>query len=149
MERIASFEIDHTTLKKGVYVSRQDTFGVSCITTFDLRMKTPYSDTPLEPATAHTLEHCLATCLRYHRDDIIYVGPMGCMTGFYVVVMGKKGVENILPSLLDAFEWVTRADAVPGASKKECGNYTFMDFPDAKREAGLYIKVLNDLCANL
>lgn len=142
MNSIASFRIDHTKLTKGLYVSREDEFFMSCVTTFDLRMKTPYVDVPLAPKTAHTLEHCLATYLRNKRDDVIYVGPMGCMTGFYVVVYGKKAVENILDSLIGAFKWVLGAEFVPGATKEECGNYTFMDLEDAKREAAEYLKVL-------
>lgn len=142
MKRIKSFEIDHTRLERGLYVSRQDTFFLSCVTTFDLRMKKPYADKPLNPATAHTLEHCLATYLRNTRRDIIYVGPMGCMTGFYVVVSGKKSEENIRKSLIDAFEWVLGTNKIPGATREECGNYTFMDLADARREAASYIEVL-------
>lgn len=142
MKRIASFETDHTKMRKGLYVARHDTFFLSAVTTFDLRMKTPYADKPLNPATAHTIEHCLATYLRNNRDDIIYVGPMGCMTGFYVVVSGKKYVANIRQSLIDAFMWMAETDTVPGASMKECGNYTFMDLDDAKNEAVEYLKTL-------
>ena len=142
MQRIKSFEIDHTTLRKGLYVSRQDKLFLSFVTTYDVRMKTPYADKPLNPATAHTIEHCLATYLRNTRDDIVYVGPMGCMTGFYVVVGGKKYVGNIRQSLIDAFAWITETDTIPGASMRECGNYTFMDLNDAKREAAEYLKIL-------
>ena len=142
MKRIKSFEVDHTKLRKGLYVSRYDTFALSCVTTFDLRMKTPYVDEPLKPATAHTLEHCLATYLRNTRKDVIYVGPMGCMTGFYVVLAGRKVRENIMQSLLEAFGWVLRTNSIPGATQVECGNYTFMDLSDARREAAAYIEVL-------
>ena len=134
MKEIESFKIDHTTLKKGLYVSRHDRCFLSCATTYDVRMKTPYSEKPLDPKTSHTIEHCLATFLRNTRDDVVYVGPMGCLTGFYVVVWGKKFVGNIRQSLADAFKWITETDTVPGASMKECGNYTFMDLEDAKRE---------------
>lgn len=142
MKRISSFEVDHTKLRKGLYVSHQDKFFLSFVTTFDLRMKTPYVDKPLNPGTAHTLEHCLATYLRNNRDDIIYVGPMGCMTGFYVVVAGKRNIGSIRQSLLEAFGWVLRTRSIPGATEKECGNYTFMDLADARREAAAYIEVL-------
>lgn len=142
MRRIKSFEIDHTKLRKGLYVSRYDSFGLSCVTTFDLRMKTPYVDTPLKPATAHTLEHCLATYLRNNRGDVIYVGPMGCMTGFYVVVAGRKSVLKIRKTIIEALEWILRTNSIPGATMKECGNYTFMDLADARREAAAYIEVL-------
>lgn len=145
MKRIASFEIDHTKLVKGLYISRKDTFNLACVTTFDVRMKTPYKDKPLKPATAHALEHCLATYLRNVKDDVIYVGVMGCMTGFYVVLYGSKGIVNLRKDLIDAFEWVTTIDKVPGASKVECGNYKFMNLEDAKREAELYIEVLRSM----
>ena len=145
MKRIKSFDIDHTTLTKGIYLSRSDRFFLSYATTYDLRMKTPYVDRPLIPATAHTLEHCLATYLRNTRSDIIYVGPMGCMTGFYVVVAGKKGIGNIIRSLIDAFEWTARVTEIPGATKKECGNYLFMDLEDARREAADYASLLREI----
>lgn len=149
MEKIESFKIDHTKLKKGLYVSRKDTFFLSCVTTFDLRMKTPYADKPLNPPTAHALENCLATYLRNKRDDIIYTGPMGCMTGFYVVMFGDKGIREVIPSLIDAFEWVLQTEVVPGATMRECGNYTFMDLEDARREASAYLKVLRETLLSL
>ena len=142
MKRIKSFEVDHTKLKKGLYVSRIDSFGITSTTTYDLRMKTPYVDKPLNPATAHTLEHCLATYLRNERNDIIYVGPMGCMTGFYVIVAGRNGIFSIKKTILSALEWKLRTNTIPGATKEECGNYTFMDLSDARREAASYIEVL-------
>ena len=142
MKRIKSFEVDHTTLVKGLYVSRTDRFGETYVTTFDLRMKTPYKDEPLKPATAHTLEHCLATYLRNVRDDVVYVGPMGCMTGFYVVLVGRKGTDDVIGSLRDAFGWTARTDTVPGATERECGNCAFMNLPDARREADEYLVVL-------
>lgn len=146
MKPIKSFLIDHTKLKKGLYVSRIDKVGIfSYATTFDLRMKTPYIDKPLNPATAHTIEHCLATYLRNKRSDIIYAGPMGCMTGFYVVVRGKCGVDNIRATLLGAFDWIIKTNSIPGASKIECGNCDFMDLGDARREAAAYWQVLRDL----
>ena len=147
MRKIKSFEIDHTKLVKGLYVSRIDRTGIfSRATTCDLRMKTPYVDKPLNPATVHTLEHCLATYLRNMRKDVLYVGPMGCMTGFYVILSGRRSVRKLLPSLMRALEWmVYYMGRVPGATKKECGNYEFMDLADARREAVLYMEVLRSL----
>lgn len=143
MERIKSFNIDHTRLVKGLYVSRVDRVGLfSRVTTFDLRMKTPYVDVPLKGETMHAIEHCLATYLRNTRRDIIYVGGMGCLTGFYVVVAGRKSVEDILWSLTDAFSWMSFVEEVAGATKRECGNYKFMDLEDARREAAEYLAVL-------
>ena len=142
MKLIKSFKIDHTKLEKGLYVSRQDEFFTSCVTTFDLRMKKPYADVPLATETAHALEHCLATYLRNVRQDVIYVGPMGCMTGFYVVVAGKKEVENVRNSIMCALEWINTLSEVPGATERECGNCYFMDLEDAKREAKAYLELL-------
>lgn len=136
MKEIRSFQIDHTTLERGIYVSRSDHFGGGDIVTYDIRMKAPYRDIPLRSATAHTLEHFLATYLRNARNDIVYVGPMGCMTGFYVVVYGGEGIDR---SLADALRWVLTQDEVPGATKVQCGNYTFMDLEDAKKEARAFL----------
>lgn len=145
MKRIASFEIDHLTLVKGLYVSRRDTFPDAVTTTFDLRMKTPYTDEPLNPAAAHALEHFLATYLRNYRYDVVYVGVMGCMTGFYVVLAGKKDCADIVGTLIDALEWIQTQSKVVGATPRECGNYSFMDLDDAKREAKEYANVLRSL----
>ena len=146
METIASFKIDHTTLTKGLYVSRIDRVGLfSYATTFDVRMKTPYKDVPLFASSVHTLEHCLATYLRNERKDVLYVGPMGCLTGFYVILSGKRTTESIRQSLKRAFYWIQTIDTVPGATKKECGNYTFMNLKDAKTEAAAYLEVLSGL----
>ena len=145
MEDIQSFKVDHTKLGRGLYVSRVDKVGLlSHATTFDLRMKKPYSDVPLKPQTAHAIEHCLATYLRNTRRDIIYAGPMGCLTGFYVVVSGTVSVGEIVGSLIGAFKYILEVEAVPGATKEQCGNCEFMDLPDAKREAEEYLYVLDD-----
>lgn len=143
MKTISSFMIDHTKLKSGLYVSRVDSLRRGTVTTFDLRMKTPYVDEPLRPEAAHAIEHCLATYLRNRRDDIVYVGVMGCMTGFYVLVWGKCSVGQIKGSLIDAFKWITETDTIPGATKIQCGNYQFMDLADAKKEAEQYLEVLS------
>lgn len=143
MKKIKSFTIDHTKLKKGLYISRVDRTGLfSYATTFDLRMKTPYVDVPLNPATAHTIEHCLATYLRNRMSDVLYVGPMGCMTGFYVILKGRKKASYLLPFLLEAFDWIIKTNTVPGATKKECGNYLFMNLSDARKEASAYMDFL-------
>ena len=145
MKRIQSFEIDHTQLEKGVYVSRVDAVGRSFVTTFDLRMKAPYRDARLHGTSAHALEHALATYLRNTRNDVLYVGPMGCLTGFYVLLTGKKEVKQLLPSLIDAFEWILTLTQVPGATRYECGNFPFMDLAKAKMDAEQYLQVLKTL----
>lgn len=143
MRKIKSFRIDHTKLTKGVYVSRVDRVGMfSRVTTFDVRMKTPYKEEALNPAAAHAIEHCLATFLRNTRRDIVYAGPMGCMTGFYVLVKGKKKVADIVPSLREAFEWMQFVDDIPGSTMKECGNYTFMDIVGMRREAAAFCEAV-------
>lgn len=142
MGRVSSFNFDHTKMLRGLYVSRKDRRNGVCVTTFDLRMKRPYHDAPLPPPAAHALEHCLATFLRNISDDIIYVGPMGCMTGFYIVVWGDKGTEDIRPLLLSALKWVTMTKKVPGSTKEECGNYHFMDMETARVVASAYMAVL-------
>lgn len=138
MKLIRSFQRDHTILEKGIYVMREDFSDVFPILTYDIRMKAPYRDVPLRPETAHTLEHFLATYLRNTRNDIIYVGPMGCLTGFYVVVAGQTDIRE---SLVDALEWIKTQKSVPGSSPEQCGNYTFMDIEDAKSEAEAFLKV--------
>lgn len=146
MKRIKSFEIDHATLTKGLYVSRTDRVGLLAhVTTFDVRMKTPYKEPHVCPEAAHVIEHALATFLRNTRRDVAYVGPMGCLTGFYVILNGRKRVADLLPSLISAFEWILTIDAVPGASEKECGNYQFMNLAEAKRESKQYLLTLKSL----
>lgn len=143
MKKIKSFQVDHTKLKKGLYVLHVDRVGLfSHVTTFDLRMKTPYVDRPIAPATAHAMEHCLATYLRDRRDDVLYVGPMGCMTGFYVILKGKRDVDDLRLSLIEACEWILSAGVVPGSTMEECGNYKFMNLQDAKEEAFEYWSTL-------
>ena len=143
MEKIPSFTIDHIRLKRGVYVSRQDSVGGEIITTFDVRMKEPNREPVLSPSAIHTIEHLAATFLRNHpvwSDKIIYWGPMGCLTGNYLIVKGNLASAEVLPLLLETFEFIASYEGeVPGASARDCGNYLLMNLPEAQWEARKYL----------
>lgn len=144
MERIASFSIDHRKLKRGIYVSRQDSIGKETITTFDLRMKVPNHEAVLTPPAAHTIEHIGATFLRNHtthKEKTIYFGPMGCLTGFYLVLKGDLRSREILPVIREMFLHIADFEGdIPGATPVECGNYSMMDLGSAKKEARTYLE---------
>ena len=129
MERIASFSVDHLLLEPGVYVSRidRDPATGAAVTTFDLRLTTPNKEPVMNTAECHTIEHLGATFLRNHAEwsgRIVYFGPMGCRTGFYLVVFGEVTSEEILPLVRELFEFVADFEGdVPGAAPEECGNY--------------------------
>ena len=126
MERIKSFCVDHTKLKKGVYISRVD----DTLITYDIRMCEPNVDTPLDPKAAHTIEHIGATLLRNgkYADKIIYFGPMGCRTGFYLILSGDYESKDIVELMISMFEFIRHYhDPIPGANPRECGNYLDMN----------------------
>ncbi len=135
MEKIASFTIDHIKLQPGIYVSRKDTVGTEVITTFDLRMTSPNEEPVMNTAEVHTIEHLGATFLRNHavyKDKTIYFGPMGCRTGFYLLLAGDLSSHDIVPLIVEMFEFIRDfKDEVPGASPKDCGNYLDMNLPMA------------------
>ena len=135
MEKIASFTIDHIKLQPGIYVSRKDTVGAEVITTFDLRMTSPNEEPVMNTAEVHTIEHLGATFLRNHtvyKDKTIYFGPMGCRTGFYLLLAGDLSSHDIVPLIVEMFEFIRDfKDEVPGASPKDCGNYLDMNLPMA------------------
>jgi len=143
MEKIASFTIDHIKLQPGIYVSRKDTFGNAVITTFDLRMTSPNEEPVMNTAEMHTMEHLGATFLRNHpefKDRTIYFGPMGCRTGFYLLLAGDLSSKDIVPLMTDMFEFIRDfKDEVPGASAKDCGNYLDMNLPMANFVAKRYL----------
>lgn len=150
MNKIASFQIDHRRLNRGVYVSRRDLLGQETVTTFDLRLKAPNTEPALSPAVAHTIEHLGATFLRNHpewRARILYFGPMGCLTGFYLLMAGGYQARDIVPLVRELVAFVADyAGAVPGATPVECGNYRLMDLAAAKLEAQKYLdEVLHGL----
>ena len=146
MKKIASFEVDHTVLNKGVYVSRVDYVGSEALTTFDLRMKMPNREV-LGNKAIHTLEHLIATFVRNdseYANRIIYFGPMGCLTGMYLIVQGEVSSFEILPLVKRAFDFAANFEGeIPGVSEKECGTYLLHSLEDAKHEALAYVSVLN------
>ncbi|WP_027720627.1 S-ribosylhomocysteine lyase [Maridesulfovibrio zosterae] len=152
MNKIESFKIDHTRLLRGVYVSRKDRIHAETITTFDLRMKEPDNEPALDCAAAHTLEHIGATFLRNHKkfgDKIIYFGPMGCLTGFYLLLAGDFESKDVVELIKEFFEFAAEFEGdIPGASAVECGNHTLMDLSTAKREAGKYYDQILDNMTN-
>ena len=143
MEKIASFTSDHTKLKPGVYVSRKDHVGSETITTFDLRMTSPNDEPVMNTAEVHTLEHLGATYLRNHpeyKDRVIYFGPMGCRTGFYLLLAGDLTSREIIPLVTGMYEFARDFEGeVPGASAKDCGNYLDMNLGMAKYLAKKYL----------
>ncbi|MGL6173940.1 MAG: S-ribosylhomocysteine lyase [Cellulosilyticaceae bacterium] len=150
MKKIASFTVNHLDLLAGIYVSRIDYVGEEAITTYDLRMKMPNKEPVMQNAEMHTIEHLGATFLRNHptwADEVIYFGPMGCRTGFYVILKGEKSSKEIAPLVTEMFEFVANfEDEVPGASARDCGNYLDMNLPMAKWEAKKYVdEVLHNL----
>lgn len=145
MERIASFCVDHTTLQPGMYLSRRD----GDVLTWDIRMKRPNRGSYLSPASAHTLEHLFATYARNSRwgGGVVYVGPMGCLTGFYLLTTGLTDAEA-LELVRASFAWMAEYDGpIPGASAAECGNYLLMDPIAARAEARAMLPVLDALDA--
>ena len=152
MKRIPSFEVDHTKLHRGIYVSRQDTTpNGDTLTTFDIRVKEPNVDYML-PEAAHTIEHIGATFLRNNeqwKDRIVYFGPMGCLTGFYLILNGDYGSHQIVDLIHELFVTVLGwTDAIPGATEKECGNAHFHSLEGAKHVAQEYITLLNNITAD-
>lgn len=143
MEKIASFTIDHIRLLPGVYVSRKDTVGAEVITTFDLRMTAPNREPVMNTAEVHTIEHLGATFLRNHPkygNRTIYFGPMGCRTGFYLLLSGDLESADIVPLMVEMYEFIRDYEGeVPGASPRDCGNYQDMNLNMAKYLAGRYL----------
>ena len=143
MEKIASFTIDHIKLQPGVYVSRKDHVGAETITTFDLRMTSPNDEPVMNTAEVHTLEHLGATFLRNHveyKDKTVYFGPMGCRTGFYLLLAGDYESKDIVPLMIEMFTFMRDFEGeVPGASARDCGNYLDMNLPMARFLAGKYL----------
>jgi S-ribosylhomocysteine lyase len=148
MEKIASFQVDHLRLKPGLYVSRKDRFGDAVITTFDLRFKEPNKEPVMDMPALHTLEHLGATFLRSHdtwENRIVYFGPMGCRTGFYLILEGERTPEEILPLLREMLSWINAFQGpIPGAAPAECGNWREQNMEMAQWEAARYAEVLQN-----
>ena len=146
MEKIASFQIDHLRLKRGLFVSRRDLFGGEIITTFDIRMKEPNREPVLDVPALHTLEHLGATFLRSHplwAPRTAYFGPMGCRTGLYALFAGDWDSAAALPVVREMFEWIAAfSGEVPGAAPAECGNWRDQNPDMARWEAVRFLEVL-------
>lgn len=144
MEKIPSFTINHDKLLRGIYVSRQDNVGGEVVTTFDIRMKEPNREPAMQPGALHTIEHLAATYLRNHpvwKDRIVYWGPMGCLTGNYLLIRGQYTPADILPLMQETFRFIAEYEGeVPGTASRDCGNHLLHDLPMARWESRKYLQ---------
>ncbi|MGX8686952.1 MAG: S-ribosylhomocysteine lyase [bacterium] len=144
MEKITSFTINHLVLEPGIYVSRKDHYGDTVITTFDVRMTQPNREPVMNTAEIHTIEHLGATYLRNHpdfKDRTVYFGPMGCRTGFYVLLAGDLESRDIVPLMTGMYEFIRDFEgSVPGAAARDCGNYLDQNLPMARWLADRFLK---------
>ena len=149
MEKITSFTIDHMKLQPGLYVSRKDSVGAETVTTFDLRFTSPNEEPVMNTGEMHTIEHLAATYLRnepHWKDRILYFGPMGCRTGFYLLLAGDFSSRDILPLMQDCFRFIgSYSGEVPGATAKDCGHYLDMDLPMANYWGKRYTSLLENI----
>ncbi|MGL4345169.1 MAG: S-ribosylhomocysteine lyase [Cellulosilyticaceae bacterium] len=143
MKKIASFTVNHLDLLPGIYTSREDLVGELPVTTYDIRLKAPNKEPVLQNAEIHTMEHLGATFLRNHQafaDEVVYFGPMGCRTGFYLILKGDRTPHEIAPLITELFEFMsTFEEEVPGASARDCGNYLDMNLPMSRYEAQRFL----------
>lgn len=151
MEKIPSFKINHLVLEPGIYVSRQDsTPHGDILTTFDIRLTRPNREPAVKPEALHTIEHLAATWLRnnpYWSDKVIYWGPMGCCTGNYLILSGEYKPQGIIDLMKEMFSWISQFNGnIPGATARDCGNYTFNDLNEAKIVAK---KFLDEVLLNI
>lgn len=145
MKKIPSFTVDHINLRRGIYVSRKDTTpSGDIITTFDIRMTEPNREPAIDGAALHTIEHLAATYLRNRADisaDVVYWGPMGCRTGNYLLLLGDRTAADIIPLMRDTMEFIANYEGdIPGATPRDCGNYSYMDLTEARRQAARYLR---------
>ena len=149
MEKITSFTVNHLTLEPGLYVSRKDRIGAETVTTFDLRMTAPNREPVMHTAEMHAMEHLGATFFRNHPnwgERTVYFGPMGCRTGFYLLLAGDLEPQDIQQIVLAAFRFIRDFDGpIPGAAARDCGNYLDMNLPMAKLLAARDLTVLENL----
>lgn len=149
MDKIPSFQVNHLELLSGIYVSRIDQVGSEVITTFDLRMKRPNMEPVINTAEIHAIEHIGATYLRNNpelKDKVIYFGPMGCRTGFYLILAGTYESLDIVPLVRELFTFIGNFDEeIPGATARDCGNYRDMNLPMARYEAKKYLESLEHI----
>lgn len=148
MDLIPSFTVNHRRIVPGIYESRVDTLGSEVVTTFDVRLKEPNKEPAIAPAAMHTMEHVVATYLRNHpawKDKLVYWGPMGCLTGFYIIVKGRPAACEMYPIMLESFRHMSTFEGeVPGATPANCGNYLMHDLPMARWEAKRYVEYLEN-----
>lgn len=148
MEKITSFTIDHIRLQPGLYVSRKDKVGSETVTTFDLRLTSPNEEPVMNTAEMHTIEHLAATYLRNApcwKERVLYFGPMGCRTGFYLLLAGDLTSRDVLPLVADCFRFIRDYKGeIPGASARDCGNYLDMNLPMANYWGGKYAALLEN-----
>ena len=147
MEMIQSFSVDHTLIVPGIFTSRVDKLGEYTVTTYDIRLKKPNREPVIDVAAMHSLEHIIATFLRndpHWKDEIIYWGPMGCLTGFYLILKGSRSPREIYDLILRAFRSVIDADEVPGATAVNCGRYLMHDLDMAKWYASEFVSYLEE-----
>lgn len=147
MERIASFSVDHTKLFAGLYLSRVDTKDGQAVSTFDIRFTAPNREPVLDMPALHTIEHIGATYLRNcpKKSDVVYFGPMGCRTGFYLVMFGDLKSEDVFDLVVDMCEFIISFEGdIPGAKPEECGNYSEQNLPMAKYYTAKYLKQLTE-----
>ena len=144
MERITSFQVDHVRLNRGLYVSRIDEINGNYLTSFDIRMKLPNREPVINIAELHTMEHLGATFLRNHpvwKKEIVYFGPMGCRTGFYLILKGKLESKDIVELMKELYKFMAEFKGdIPGATAIECGNYLDQNLPMANYEAKKYLE---------
>ena len=149
MEKITSFKVDHIRLQPGLYVSRKDPVGSEIVTTFDLRLTSPNDEPVMNTAEIHTMEHLAATYLRnapQWKDKVLYFGPMGCRTGFYLLLTGDYNSRDVLPLVQACFAFIADfSGEVPGASARDCGNYLDMNLPMAKYWGRRYAQLLENI----
>ena len=149
MDKITSFTIDHVRLQPGLYVSRKDRIGAETVTTFDLRLTSPNDEPVMNTAEVHTIEHLAATYLRNEpvwKDRVLYFGPMGCRTGFYLLLAGDYTSVDVLPLVRACFSFIADySDEVPGASARDCGNYLDMNLPMANYWGKRYASLLENI----
>ena len=149
MEKIASFTVNHLDLLPGLYVSRRDRIGSETVTTFDMRVTRPNTEPVIETAALHAIEHLGATFLRNDpdwKDKTIYFGPMGCRTGFYLLLSGDLSSQDVLPLVTDCFRFIRDyRGEVPGASPRDCGNYLDMNLSMANYWGRRYTALLENI----
>ncbi len=156
MEKIASFQVNHLTLEPGIFLSRRDcTPSGDIISTFDIRLTRPNREPAVDPKALHAMEHLAATFLRNHpqwSSKIVYWGPMGCLTGNYLIVSGEYLPKDVLPLMIETFTFIASFEGeIPGASPRDCGNYSFMNLEEAKKVASRFVEeiLLHPTEANL